>query len=477
MALLVFGVTVSPELPERSTVAAANGTEDKISLYLSAPEVQGSGVETASLKENFNAFPAPTEPCPTTSAVGGMTFRSGDTVSSTPGASCEIKEVGVYAGASSESSEPVTSGVGTRSIGVPFPGGAERAIIFTLAENAKYVGFWWSAGNDGNIVRFYDAADNLLAEFDSQSVVSKLPKGSPASVDSIGTPVVAHPIAKYYGNPVVLSRSGTEHLNFIYSYLNLFLEGSLGVRKIEFAGPGFEFDNLAVSTISQTPTSTMVKVMERTSPSLSWNPVLNHLLSAGSATVSPATNTGGGAITYSVKNAGATGCTVNPSTGSLTSYSAVGNCIVTATSAGVGAASASSGFLKTSIDVTFVISETLPVQQGSGASGQTPAVAKTNRAVLISGGFEHNSRKLTPKMKRKIDRWLAKHPDLKTVTCTGFTSLPRRTSDVRLSTNRGITACSYAKSKRPDRTTSVSKGKEDPRPGSNVRRVRLVLTP
>jgi hypothetical protein len=106
-----------------------------------------------------------------------------------------------------------------------------------------------------------------------------------------------------------------------------------------------------------------------------------------------------------------------------------------------------------------------------------PTVAKPNRAVLISGGFEHNSRKLTPKMKRKIDRWLAKHPHLKTVTCTGFTSLPRRTSDVKLSTNRGKTACKYAKSKRPELTTSVSQGKEDPRPGSTVRRVRLVLTP
>jgi hypothetical protein len=116
-------------------------------------------------------------------------------------------------------------------------------------------------------------------------------------------------------------------------------------------------------------------------------------------------------------------------------------------------------------------------QQGTGGSYQSAAVTKSNRAVLIAGGFEHNSRKLTPKMKRKIDRWLAKHPDLKTVTCTGFTSLPRRTSDVKLSTNRGKTACNYAKSERPELTTSASKGKEDPRPGSNVRRVRFVLTP
>jgi hypothetical protein len=99
-----------------------------------------------------------------------------------------------------------------------------------------------------------------------------------------------------------------------------------------------------------------------------------------------------------------------------------------------------------------------------------------NRARLIVGGFEQNSRVLTPKMRAQIDRWISKHPNLKTITCTGFTSLPRRTTDVALSTNRGTTACDYAKSKRPDLVPTVTQGVEDPRPGSNSRRVRLVLT-
>ena len=102
--------------------------------------------------------------------------------------------------------------------------------------------------------------------------------------------------------------------------------------------------------------------------------------------------------------------------------------------------------------------------------------ANANRAELIVGGFGHNSRVLTPSMRQGIERWLARHPDLKTVTCTGFTSLPRRTTDVALSTNRGTTACDFAKSKRPDLVPSVTQGVEDPRLGSNVRRVRLVLT-
>jgi hypothetical protein len=99
-----------------------------------------------------------------------------------------------------------------------------------------------------------------------------------------------------------------------------------------------------------------------------------------------------------------------------------------------------------------------------------------DRAKLIVGGFDHNSRKLTDRMQARIDKWLAKHPHLSTLSCTGFTSLPKRPTDVVLSENRGITACKYSKSERPELKTSVSQGIEDPRPGADVRRVRLVLT-
>lgn len=104
------------------------------------------------------------------------------------------------------------------------------------------------------------------------------------------------------------------------------------------------------------------------------------------------------------------------------------------------------------------------------------AASATRKAELIVGGFAHNSRVLTPRMRNRIDRWLERNSDLGTLTCTGFTSLPRRTTDVALSTNRGKTACSYSESQRSEIESSVSQGIEDPRPGSNVRRVRLVLT-
>lgn len=99
------------------------------------------------------------------------------------------------------------------------------------------------------------------------------------------------------------------------------------------------------------------------------------------------------------------------------------------------------------------------------------------KATLIVGGFDHNSHKLTARMKEKIDLWLDQNSDLTTLTCTGFTSLPRRTTDPELSTKRGIVGCGYAKTQRQGVKTAVSQGIEDPRPGSTVRRVLLVLTP
>lgn len=98
-------------------------------------------------------------------------------------------------------------------------------------------------------------------------------------------------------------------------------------------------------------------------------------------------------------------------------------------------------------------------------------------AELSVAGFEHNSRKLTKAMKRKIDRWLKQNPSMSTLTCTGFTSLPKRATDVVLSTKRGSTVCNFAKRKNPDLEIVIRPGVEDPRPGSNIRRALLVLNP
>lgn len=98
-------------------------------------------------------------------------------------------------------------------------------------------------------------------------------------------------------------------------------------------------------------------------------------------------------------------------------------------------------------------------------------------AELSVAGFEHNSRKLTKAMKKRINRWLKQNPSMSTLTCTGFTSLPKRATDVVLSTKRGNSVCNFAKRKNPDLEIVIRPGVEDPRPGSKIRRALLVLYP
>lgn len=99
------------------------------------------------------------------------------------------------------------------------------------------------------------------------------------------------------------------------------------------------------------------------------------------------------------------------------------------------------------------------------------------KEVLIIRGFGLDSSELTKDMRVKIKKWLKKYPELATLKCTGYTSLPRKASDVALSTKRGKQACNFAKGQLHSIETKVSKGIEDPRPGASIRRVRLVLTP
>lgn len=376
------------------TKAHATLSGDKVGLYLSAPMVQGSGV-VDSVKENFNNLNVGA--CPTSVAgVSSMTFRNGSTVVTSGSDVQNVCKVGdwtrsvgasvgeIYGGASNESALPTFGGDGTRYMAIPFYNpGPERSITFNLSASAKYVGFWWSGGNNGNTVRFLDDAGNLVAEMKSETISAKLAAPRSGSVTSIGGSDYVKD--SFYGNPVYYSDLNTKPgappgvyagfaNEFIFTYLNIFVEGSLNIRKIQFAGPGFEFDNLAISTVQQTPELSMVEILKKNSADLAWNPSTSLLRSAGSASPTPATTTGNGNVSYSVKSQGGTVCSVNASTGVLT-YSAVGDCVVTATS------SETSTTFSATKDVTFVISN--QIVEAPGKPG-TPTVVVGSGSATIS---------------------------------------------------------------------------------------------
>lgn len=397
--LMIIGVAAAsiaalPQLQQSAPRATAAGVTDKIGLYLSAPMVQGTGVTQSVVRENFDAFTPGS--CPTTlSAVSSMVFRnSGSVVTNTSSPSvCNLTDwvanTDIYSGASTDLATPTYGGTGTHAMAVPYYSPSslanERSITFELNTNAKYVGFWWSGGNAGNIVRFFDAQDNLVAEIDSADI-STLLSGAGTVPDLANN---TYNKSRYYGNPVYYtsltaqptSGNSTNANAVIFTYLNLFVQGSIEVAKVQFAGPGFEFDNLALSTVEQAPETSMVKVLEKESSQLVWNPETRLTSSQSPATPSVLpSRTGTGSITYAVQSAGTTGCTVNSSTGVI-SYSAAGNCSITATVAGT------STHLKSTITVPFSVGDARVTFQPNQAPGSSVSQTATTATALRLNTF------------------------------------------------------------------------------------------
>ena len=262
-----------------SPASAAPG--DGITLYLSAPLVQGSDVTGAgSLTDDFNSYSA--NPggvdCPTSTLVGTLTTTAAGT------AACVLKTVQDYGGASSTSSTPQAGGAGSNFPATPYPANG-NTITISFTNPVKYVGFWWSAGNAGNTVEFLDASSNVLASLDTQALVDLLGATPPASWPSGNGSVTAlggdaYPKGHYFGNPRGYSAApptatSSVEPNFQHVYLNLYLTGTVTASKIRFGGNGFEFDNLTTSVNQQSPSSSMVFVKSVLGKSVQFMPGAN----------------------------------------------------------------------------------------------------------------------------------------------------------------------------------------------------------
>jgi LPXTG-motif cell wall-anchored protein len=171
-----------------------------------------------------------------------------------------------------------------------------------------------------------------------------------------------------------------------WAYLNLFVTGSVDVTKVRFTGAGFEYDNLTISTQESGPRGDMVLISNvlNTPPAaqvISWDPTntsdsgtnASHTPSQAATKTTP--NTGGGAISYSVVNAGNSGCTVNSSTGVIT-RTAIGDCRVRATAAAVPGT-----YYSAFKEVTFTFSAApTPTPTPTTAPTPTPTTAPASTA-------------------------------------------------------------------------------------------------
>lgn len=201
IAFVLIGIS-SPTPPAFS----AGGVQ----FALSAPNAVTSSVSGAgTVTESFDYSP-PT--LPASSAVGTYTTTGSVTINS----------------------DDVWGGSGSQYLGI----GGTSSLSVTLANPARYVGFWWGAGDSGNVVDLYAENGSLLASFSTSTVTSLLSGATLVDVNGVNQNSADYKRGNAAGQP--------------FAYVNLQLDDKdLYFSKVVFShspsSPGFELDNITVS--------------------------------------------------------------------------------------------------------------------------------------------------------------------------------------------------------------------------------------
>lgn len=218
-----------------TTPASALATSYGVDIYMSAPTVQGTAVTTSVTSESFNLLRS--GPCPASISIGSV---SGN---------CNVESAGDYGGATADATTatPTTGGSGSNYASTAGP---SMTITIDLLEPAKYLGLWWSAGTDSNVVELFDG-DERVATVSTEALMDLIETGS--VTNEVGG---TYNTSNYYGNPRNNSLASGEP----FVYLNFYGTGGASFDRIVLSGGGFEFDNIAVSDLVQTPSDGEVSV-------------------------------------------------------------------------------------------------------------------------------------------------------------------------------------------------------------------------
>jgi hypothetical protein len=142
-------------------------------FYVSAPNVQSSFVTGAgATTEDFNGFATGSLGASGSFAIGNYTANL-----------ASIANHDQFGGAG-----------GSKYPLIPF-GTTGGYLDITLASPAKYLGFWWSAGNPGNVVEFFSGGVKV-ASMDSSALTTFL-NGGVGSGTSVGGST--YNFSDYYG--------------------------------------------------------------------------------------------------------------------------------------------------------------------------------------------------------------------------------------------------------------------------------------
>jgi hypothetical protein len=116
-------------------------------------------------------------------------------------------------------------------------------VTLTLATTSdyRYIGFWWSAGNDPNDVILLSDDDTVLARFKVD-----LDDSDDDLINLVGDCEETPGVTEYCGNPNYNPKQVTDEP---YAFVHLRYQDASGngFRKVKFEGRGFELDNVTVS--------------------------------------------------------------------------------------------------------------------------------------------------------------------------------------------------------------------------------------
>lgn len=210
-----------------SAPASAISTDYGVDIYMSAPTVQGTAATGSLTSENFNTLP--TGSCPASIQLGAV---SGN---------CNVEVAGDYGGASAAANvaTPTTGGVGSNYMSTASP---SQEVAIDLTAPAKYLGLWWSAGTNSNVLELYQG-DERVASMTTSSIITLLQN---SSVTAVGGS--SYDSTDYFGNP----RNNADPSE-PFLFINLYATGGASFDRVVLSGGGFEFDNISTSALAQQP--------------------------------------------------------------------------------------------------------------------------------------------------------------------------------------------------------------------------------
>ncbi len=234
---------------------AAQATSTGIDYYISAPFVQNSHIDLDAPTTYFETFES--------LGLAGLVTTASGTVTWSSSAQSQIFNSDAYGGSISTSSSPIVGTVaGSKYLR---PTGGDITINF--ATDQKYLGFWWSAGSGGNVMKFRNNGQEVLSltTADLFSLFGTPPTSGAANDTSDviaftdGTTTINHPKDYYFGHPkgytsiTPTNNSGVQAQNEPFTYVHVFANGTFAFDEIVMLQGGFEIDNLVASSVPQTP--------------------------------------------------------------------------------------------------------------------------------------------------------------------------------------------------------------------------------